>query len=84
MTSELFQLYDGTLVAAGCTKLLWHRRPIGHEALQVLWGPRMMASGMTLRPSHPVLAPHERRFASAPPAEAAARSPRGAPRGRRG
>ena len=40
MTSDLFQLYDGTLVLAGCRKLLWHGkrlggRPIGHEELQV-------------------------------------------------
>lgn len=36
MPSYLFQLYDGTLMVAGCRKLIWHKTPITHEALQVL------------------------------------------------
>ena len=36
MESSLFQLYDGTLVVAGCDQLLWHKVPIDSEALQVL------------------------------------------------
>ena len=36
MPSYLFQLYDGTLMLAGCRKLIWHKTPITHEALQVL------------------------------------------------
>ena len=34
--SRLFQLYDGTLVLAGCRKLLWAELPIEQEAIQVL------------------------------------------------
>jgi hypothetical protein len=34
--STLFQLYDGTLVLTGCTKLLWHKVPISFEDIQVL------------------------------------------------
>jgi len=34
--SDIFQLYDGTLVLAGCRKLLWQpNTPIHHEAIQV-------------------------------------------------
>ena len=36
MPSYFFQLYDGTLMLAGCRKLIWHKTPITHEALQVL------------------------------------------------
>ncbi len=34
--SKLFQLYDGTLVLAGCRMLLWAEQPIEQEAIQVL------------------------------------------------
>jgi hypothetical protein len=34
--SKLFQLYDGTLVLAGCRNLVWADVPIEHEAIQVL------------------------------------------------
>ncbi len=34
--SKLFQLYDGTLMLAGCRRLLWAEMDIEHEALQVL------------------------------------------------
>jgi len=36
LESTLFQLYDGTLVVAGCDCLLWHQVPIEAEAIQVL------------------------------------------------
>jgi hypothetical protein len=36
LTSVIFQLYDGTLVLAGCQRLLWHDLPIDQEAIQVL------------------------------------------------
>ncbi len=35
-SSAFFQLYDGTLVLAGCQRLLWHDVPIDQEAIQVL------------------------------------------------
>jgi hypothetical protein len=34
--SRLFQLYDGTLVLAGCQHLIWHSIPIDQESIQVL------------------------------------------------
>ncbi|MDE1919369.1 MAG: hypothetical protein KGH56_01585 [Patescibacteria group bacterium] len=34
--TQLFQLYDGTLRIAGYDRLLWHKRPIDIEKLQVL------------------------------------------------
>jgi len=34
--SKLFQLYDGTLVLAGCQHLIWHSIPIDQECIQVL------------------------------------------------
>ncbi len=34
--SRLFQLYDGTLVLAGCQHLVWHSIPIDQEQIQVL------------------------------------------------
>ncbi len=34
--SKLFQLYDGTLVLAGCRMLLWAEQPIEQEAIQVV------------------------------------------------
>ena len=34
--SRLFQLYDGTLVLAGCRTLLWAEKPIDDEAIQPL------------------------------------------------
>ena len=34
--SSLFQLYDGTMVLTGCTRLLWHKIPITFEDIQVL------------------------------------------------
>ena len=33
---KLFQLYNGTLVLAGCQKLLWAEIPIAQEDIQVL------------------------------------------------
>lgn len=36
LESSLFQLYDGTLVLTGCTRLLWHNVPIAFEDVQVL------------------------------------------------
>ena len=35
MATDIFQLYDGTLVVAGCKKLLWQKVPINNEDLQV-------------------------------------------------
>jgi hypothetical protein len=34
--TKLFQLYDGTLKISGNTQLLWHKKPIDEEKLQVL------------------------------------------------
>ena len=34
--TKLFQLYDGTLCISGCDQLIWHRKPIDVEKLQVL------------------------------------------------
>jgi hypothetical protein len=34
--TKLFQLYDGTLCISGCDRLIWHRKPIDTEKLQVL------------------------------------------------
>src|SRR5262249_47719175 len=34
--TRLFQLYDGTLMLAGNTELIWHRKPIDTKKLQVL------------------------------------------------
>lgn len=34
--TQIFQLYDGTLMLAGNTDLIWHRQPIDQERLQVL------------------------------------------------
>jgi len=34
--TKFFQLYDGTLVIAGCTKLLWKGWPISLEDIQVV------------------------------------------------
>ncbi len=34
--TKLFQLYDGTLMLSGNTRLLWHNMPIDTEKLQVL------------------------------------------------
>jgi hypothetical protein len=34
--SQLYQLFDGTLVLDGCRKLIWHDLPIRDEAIQVL------------------------------------------------
>lgn len=36
MTTQLYQLYDGTLKLWGCKKLLWHRIPLEESKLQVL------------------------------------------------
>lgn len=36
MPTEFFQLYDGTLKIAGCTKLLWKRQAIPEHAIQVV------------------------------------------------
>lgn len=36
--TQLFQLYDGTLMIAGNDKLIWHNMPIDVEKLQVLSG----------------------------------------------
>ena len=36
MTTDLWQLYDGTLCTAGCKKLLWHRVPMDINQMQVL------------------------------------------------
>jgi len=36
MPTELFQLYDGTIVLAGTKKLLWHRVKIDEEKIQML------------------------------------------------
>ena len=36
MGTQLYQLYDGTLKLHGCKKLLWHRRPIDEDQIQVL------------------------------------------------
>jgi hypothetical protein len=36
LESRLFQLYDGTLVLAGCQHLVWHSIPIDPERIQVL------------------------------------------------
>jgi len=36
LETKLFQLYDGTLMIAGNTKLLWHNIPIDVQKLQVL------------------------------------------------
>jgi len=36
MTTDLFQLYDGTLKYAGCKKLLWHRVRFDEERLQMI------------------------------------------------
>lgn len=33
MGTTIFQLYDGTVMLAGCKKLLWHRKPIPVKAL---------------------------------------------------
>lgn len=34
--TRVFQLYDGTLVLHGCTRLLWHGKEIDQEAIQAL------------------------------------------------
>ena len=34
--TKLFQLYDGTLMISGNDKLIWHKKKINQEALQVL------------------------------------------------
>lgn len=36
MASDLFQLYDGTLMLAGCKKLIWHKIPIDMDQFQPL------------------------------------------------
>ena len=36
MGTELYQLYNGTIVLHGCKKLLWHRVPMNQENMQVL------------------------------------------------
>ncbi|HVM58721.1 MAG TPA: hypothetical protein VMT80_00070, partial [Candidatus Paceibacterota bacterium] len=36
LETKLFQLYDGTLVLAGTTRLVWHKLPIDQEKIQVL------------------------------------------------
>jgi len=36
MPTELFQLYDGTIVLAGTKKLLWHKVKIDEEKIQML------------------------------------------------
>jgi len=36
MPTELFQLYDGTIVLAGTKKLLWHKVKIDQEKIQML------------------------------------------------
>ena len=36
LETKLFQLYDGTLIISGNTRLIWHNVPIDIDALQVL------------------------------------------------
>ena len=36
MGTSLYQLYDGTIKLAGCQKMLWHRKPIREEDVQIL------------------------------------------------
>ena len=36
MGTRIYQLYDGTLKLDGCKKLLWHRKRISEEKIQVL------------------------------------------------
>lgn len=36
MTTDLWQLYDGSICIAGCKKLLWHRIKMDVEKMQVL------------------------------------------------
>lgn len=41
--TRLFQLYDGTLVLDGCTRLMWHNRPMDIEKMQTLGTQRYIA-----------------------------------------
>lgn len=36
MGTSLYQLYDGTLKLWGCKRMLWHRRPMDEEKIQML------------------------------------------------
>lgn len=36
MGTQLYQLYDGTIKLSGCQKMLWHRKPIREEDVQIL------------------------------------------------
>ena len=36
MGTSLYQLYDGTIKLSGCQKMLWHRKPIREEDIQIL------------------------------------------------
>jgi len=36
MGTTLYQLYDGTLKLYGCKKMLWHKRPLEEEKMQML------------------------------------------------
>jgi hypothetical protein len=48
--TRIFQLYDGTLVLDGYKELMWHRRPIAQEDIQVLApGARIYPAGISAR-----------------------------------
>uniref|UniRef100_A0A7S4MYP3 Fe2OG dioxygenase domain-containing protein n=1 Tax=Odontella aurita TaxID=265563 RepID=A0A7S4MYP3_9STRA len=36
MTTDLYQLYDGTIKLSGCKRMLWHRMPLEEKRMQMI------------------------------------------------